>query len=93
MTEEIGKVTHYYDKVGVAVVELSAPLTSGETITLTRGDTHFSQQASSMQIDHENVEQAKAGTVIGLKSEQRVRPGTVVLRGEVPAEEVAGAAA
>lgn len=82
-------VTHYYDKVGVAVVELSGSLKVGETITFNRGDTHFSQQVESMQIDHEPVEKTKKGMIIGLKVDQPVRPGTIVLRGEIPAEEAA----
>lgn len=84
MAKEIGKVSHYYDKAGVAVVDLTAPLSVGETITIQRGEETFTQAASSIQIDHEQVEKADAGNSIGLKVDQKVKPGAVVLRGEAP---------
>ena len=86
MAKEIGKVTHYYDKAGVAVVELTAPLATGETVTLKRGDNQFTQAVSSMQIDNENIDKAKAKTSIGLKTDQPAKPGTTVFRGELPTE-------
>ena len=86
MAKVIGKVTHYYDKAGVAVVDLSAPLASGETVTLKRGDNQFTQQVTSMQIDNENIDKAKAKTSIGLKVDEPTKPGTIVFRGELPAE-------
>lgn len=85
MAEEIGKVTHYYDKAGVAVVDLSAPLTTGETVTFQKGDMQFTQEVTSMQIDNENIDKAKAKTSIGLKIDQPAKPGTTVFRGELPA--------
>lgn len=82
MVEEIGRVSHYYNKAGVAVVDLDTPLNRGETVTFQRGGVQFSQAVASMQIDHENVEQADAGSSIGLKVDQPVKPGAVVWRGE-----------
>ena len=81
--KEIGVVTHYYDKAGVAVIELVGALKAGEMITMRRGDTQFSQEVSSMQIEHKQVDTAKRGTAIGLKVDQEVRPGTKVYRGEL----------
>lgn len=83
MAKEIGKVSHYYDKAGVAVVDLTAPLAVGETVTFQRGDTKFSQTVDSIQVDHEQVDKAKAGTSVGMKVDQKTRLGTVVTRGEV----------
>lgn len=80
MAKEIGKVTHYYDKAGVAVVELASPLKVGDTLTFKRGGESFSQAAGSIQIEHENVEGATAGASVGLKVDQKVKPGTKVLR-------------
>ena len=87
MAEEVGKVTHYYDKVGVAVVELSAPLAVGEEVTFKRGETQFTQEVTSMQVEHEQIEKAEAGQAVGVKVDQKIKPGAVVYRGELPAEE------
>lgn len=84
MAEQIGKVTHYYGKPHAAVVDLTAPLKAGETVTFDRGDTHFTQVANSIQIDHKPVERALAGASIGLEVQEAVQPGAAVYRGEVP---------
>lgn len=78
----LGKVVHYYDKIGVAILELTAPLTVGELVTFQRGDRElFTQPVSSMQINHAPVERAKKGAVVGVKVVQFVDRGTMVLRG------------
>lgn len=80
MAEEVGKVVHYYDKAGVAVVALTGTLNVGDNVTFERGEESFSQEVESMQIEHENVKQASGGTSVGLKVAQRVKPGAVVRR-------------
>jgi len=82
MAEEIGKVVHYYDKAGVVVVDLFAPLKTGETVTFKRGEMQFVQPVASMQIDNKNIEKAKAKTSIGIKVDQPAKTGTKVFRGE-----------
>jgi len=57
----IGKVTHYFSKIGVAVIELSDTLKVGETIRIVGGETDFDQVIESMEIEHQKVETAKAG--------------------------------
>lgn len=79
----IGTVSHYYDRIGVAVVELAKPLKSGEVVTFQHGDVVLVQPVESMQIEHENVAKAKAGTSVGVKVNEKVQPGTKVFRGEV----------
>lgn len=74
----IGKITHYYGKINVAIVELSAPLKVGDKIHLKGHETDFEQTVSSMQIDYQNIDEAKKGDVIGLKVEQKVREGDEV---------------
>lgn len=73
--ELIGKVTHYFSKIGVAVIELSDSLKVGDTIRFVGGETDFTQQVESMQIEHEKIEKAKSGDSIGIKVEQKVRDG------------------
>ena len=78
--EEVGKVSHYFTKIGVAVVDLTAPLSVGDRITIKGITTDFEQKVESMQIEHENVKTAKAGDSIGLKVKERVREGDVVYK-------------
>lgn len=76
----IGKVTNYYSKINVAVVELSAPLKKGDKIAIEGATTEFTQAAESMQIDRQDIDSAKAGQAIGLKVKDRVRIGDTVYR-------------
>lgn len=78
MMEELGKVTHYYPKIGVAIVELKAPLKVGDKIRIKGSKTDFEQIVESMQIEHKNVQSAEAGKSIGLKVIQKVREGDLI---------------
>jgi len=77
---KIGKVTHYYTKIGVAIIELTDTLKVGETIHIQGATTDFEQPVESMQIEHESIDEAKAGDVIGLKIKEKVREGDIVSR-------------
>ena len=78
--EEIGKISHYFSKIEVAIVDLTAPLSVGDRITMKGVTTDFEQTVESMQIEHENVKTAKAGDSIGLKVKERVREGDIVYK-------------
>ena len=69
---KIGNITHYYDKIGVAVVDILAPLKVGDKIKIT-GSTEFEQEVGSMQIEHENIKKAKKGDQVGMKTDQPVK--------------------
>lgn len=77
---EIGRVTHYFTKISVAVVELSASLAVGDRIRIKGPTTNFEQVVESMQIEHNNVERAEAGQSIGLKVKERVRERDIVYK-------------
>lgn len=77
---KIGRVAHFFSKIGVAVIELTTPLSIGETIVFKGPNTDFEQVVDSMQIEHENVEKAEAGQSIGLKVAQRVRETDAVYK-------------
>jgi len=77
---EVGHITHFFTKISVAVVELSATLAVGDTILIKGPTTDFEQVVGSMQIEHENIERAEAGQSIGLKTEQRVREEDIVYK-------------
>ncbi len=70
---EVGRVTHFFPKISVAVIELTAPLAVGDTIAIKGPTTDFEQTVDSMQIEHKNIQRAEAGQSIGLKVVQRVR--------------------
>jgi len=82
MAEEkkIGKITHYFGKIGVGVLELSGELKAGETIRIVGGDRDFTQAVSSMQVEHENIEAAKKGDAVGLKLDELAKPGDIVYK-------------
>lgn len=84
MSEEnvvkIGMITHFFSKISVAVIELTAPLAVGDTIVVKGPTTDFEQVVESMQIEHENVPRAEAGQSIGLKVADRVRERDVVYK-------------
>ena len=76
----IGKVAHYFTKIGVGVIELSDELEVGDRISIEGVTTNLQQAIDSMQIEHENVKSAGPGQSIGLKVEQRVREGDLVYK-------------
>jgi len=76
----IGKITHYFGNIGVAVIELEDTLRVGDTIRIVGGTTDFTQAVDSMEIEHEKVQEAKAGDDIGLKVSEKVREGYKVYK-------------
>ncbi|MDD4627900.1 MAG: hypothetical protein PHE68_00710 [Candidatus Peribacteraceae bacterium] len=76
----IGKVTHYYDRIGVAVVALEENLKIGDTIRLKRGRIEFTQKALSIQKDHMPLSMAEKGQEVGLKVDKVIDEGTLLLR-------------
>lgn len=76
----VGKVVHYYDQIGVAVVALKSALKKGETIHIGKQDDFFKQKVTSMQMNRKPLLEAKKGQEIGLKVNERVRPGYLVVR-------------
>jgi hypothetical protein len=77
---EIGRITHFFPKISVAVVELSEPLVVGERILVKGPSTDFEQVVESMQIEHENIPRAEAGQSVGLKTVEHVREKDVVYK-------------
>lgn len=73
MKTKIGKITHYYDKIGVAVVKLTKAIKIGDELKISGHDREFIQIVKSIQFEHNPLEKAKAGASIGLKIDQPVR--------------------
>lgn len=79
---QVGKVTHYYNKIGVAIIDVSTPIKVGDTIKISGHDKEFTQAVASMQTEHQQVQEAKKGDVIGLKVDQAVKEKDLVYRVE-----------
>lgn len=75
----LGKVIHYYDKIGVAVVKLSKAIKTGDNVKFVHGDKEFTQSVLSMQLEHEAVKAGKKGEEVAMKVDQVVKTGTQVL--------------
>ncbi len=78
--KEVGIVTHYFSKIGVAAVELKDKLKVGDTIHIRGHTTDFTQEVSSMQIEHETVSEAGTGQSVGIKVKEKVREHDVVYK-------------
>ena len=76
----IGRVTNFFSKIGVAVVELESELSAGDRIVLKGGQRAFEQVVDSMQINNQNVDNAAKGEIVGLKVEQKVKPHDIVYK-------------
>lgn len=74
----IGKVTHYYNAIGVGIVELEGGLKVGDTIRVKGKAGDFEQTVDSIQIEHDPVEKAGKGDVVGIKVRQKVKEGDEV---------------
>jgi len=77
--KKLGKVVHYYDRIGVAIVELAAPLKVGKTVCFKHGEEEAVQEVMSLQIDHQDVASAKKGQVVGMKVDTPVKEGALVV--------------
>lgn len=75
---QIGKITHYYNKINVAVVSLNAALAIGDKVKISGHDNEFIQEVTSIQIEHAQIQKAKKGDVIGLKVERLVKDGDLL---------------
>ncbi len=76
--KQIGIVTHWYDKLGVAVVKLAGKLSKGDSIIVRKGDEEFKDTVASLQIEHEDVSSAKKGDDAAIKLSQRAKEGASV---------------
>lgn len=76
---KIGIVTHFYDKIGVAIIELQSGMKVGDKIKFVRGgEDLFEQIVESIQIEHEEIQNAKKGDIIGLKTKNNVKEGAEI---------------
>ena len=74
----IGTITHFYSHLGVGIIALTAPLKVGDTIKVKGHTTDFTQPVDSLQLNHQDIPQAKSGDEVGIKLSDKVRSGDAV---------------
>jgi len=78
---ELGKVTHYFGKIGVAAIEITQDtLVVGDTIHVKGHTSDFTQTVDSLQIDGQPVEEATVGQSVGIKVAEHAREHDVVYK-------------
>jgi putative protease len=76
--KQIGVVTRYFHKIGVAAIMLEDSLTVGSKVSIEGSTTNFEQEVSSMQVNREDIQEGKKGQEIAIKVKDRVRENDVV---------------
>lgn len=79
-TKAIGKVTHWYDKINVAVVKLSGKLSVGDKIKIKKGEEVFEDAILSMQLNHQEISSGKKGEEAAIKISGIAKEGASVFR-------------
>jgi putative protease len=78
---KVGRVTGYFAKVGVAVIEVqTGNIRIGDTIRIRGKHTDFSQVVESMQMERQPIQAAMPDQVIGIKVRERVRENDLVYK-------------
>lgn len=81
---QVGRVARYFAKVGVAAIQIEGGgLRVGDTIHIRGKTTDFSQRVESMEVEHQPVQAAVAGQLVGIKIRERAREHDLVYK-EVP---------
>ena len=81
--QEIGKVTHYFGRIGVAAIEITqGTLAVGDTIHVKGHTSDFTQKVDSIQIEGQPVDTATAGQAVGIKVVEHAREHDVVFKVE-----------
>jgi hypothetical protein len=79
--EEIGRISHYFSKAGVAAIEITqGSLSVGDTIRVKGHTSDFTQKVDSLQIDRQTVEKVVPGQSVGIKVVQHAREHDLVYR-------------
>ena len=76
--KEVGIVTNFFDRISVAGIDLTGPVKVGDTLHFKSASTDFTQAIESMQIERQNITEAKAGDAIGIRVKEKVKKGDKV---------------
>ena len=78
--KEVGTITHYYGKIGVAIVKLSDTLKVGDKIKVEGNKTEFEQEIDSIQMEHAPIQEAQKGSEVGIKMKEKADEGATVYK-------------
>ena len=76
--DQLGKITHFYSKIGVGIIKLDKELKVGDEIQIKGNTSDFKQKVDELQFDHKNIDKGEKGQEVGVKLSQKVRDGDVV---------------
>ena len=76
--KQIGAVDHFFSNISVGMIRLTDSLKVGDKIHIKGTTSDFTQDITSMQIDRVPAQEAKAGDLISVKVEQKVRKDDAV---------------
>lgn len=85
---KIGKVTNYYEKIGITIVKLSGNLISGDKIKIYKdGQLVLFQQVDNIFMNQKDIPFAKSGDVVGLhfvigldENDEKISKGSEIYR-------------
>jgi hypothetical protein len=77
---EIGQVQHFFAKIKVATLNLTAPLFVGDHLLIKGPTTEFEQTVTSLQVDHRSIQRAESGQSVGLKFDHPAKEGDTIYR-------------
>jgi putative protease len=80
METRIGEVTHYFNRLSVAVLDLSAELKVGDTIHFVGNGVDFTQPVDSLELEHQKVQSAGPIKEVALQVAQPVHKGAGVFK-------------
>ncbi|MBW1769301.1 MAG: translation elongation factor-like protein [Deltaproteobacteria bacterium] len=79
--EEIGVIVKFFSKPGVAAIEVTGgSIKQGDLLRYKGHTTDFTEEVPSMEIDNQQVEEAKVGELVGIKVKERVRENDKVYK-------------
>lgn len=78
--DAIGRVTHYFGRLSVAAVHLSAPIAVGDRIHIRGHTTDIVQDVVSLEVDHAPVDKASPDDDVAMKVDGDVRDHDLIFR-------------
>ena len=78
--KRIGTIDHFFGNISVGMIKLTDVLKVGDKIRVKGSKSDFVQDVASMQIDRVSAQEAKAGDLVSIKVEQKVRKDDAVYK-------------
>ena len=79
--EQVAVIVKFFSKPSVAALQVTdGSIKTGDTLRYVGHTTDFTEVVTSMEIDNQSVEEAKAGDLIGVKVKERVRENDKVYK-------------